>query len=110
MHFITFATPVLLLSSVLAGAAIERNNNLDYNDMDDQFNIFKDANSRFEGAICKSEITTKYFPTLVIPHNFRGGCVRCSSPFSLLFPSTLLLLFTTVFEVWLMHCDRLPRY
>jgi len=73
MHFITIAPVLILLSSALAGPVVERNN---YNDMDDSFNIFKDANSRFEGAICKSQITTKQFPSLVIPPNFRGGCVR----------------------------------
>jgi hypothetical protein len=87
MHFITLA-PVLLLSSALAGPTVERGN---YNDMDDNFNIFKDANSRFEGAICKSQITTKQFPSLVIPPNFRGGCVRCLSIPSLPFPFPLLV-------------------
>jgi len=76
MHLTTFATPLLLLCGAFAGAVTERNGNHDYNDFDDQYNIFKDANSRFEGAICKKQITTKYFPKLVIPHNFRGGCVR----------------------------------
>jgi len=75
MHFITFTTPLLLLSRALASAIIERNGN-DYNDLDDKFNIFKNANSRFQGAICKNEITTNKFPTLVVPPNFRGGCVR----------------------------------
>jgi len=73
MHFITLTVP-FLLSGALAGAIIERNGN--YNDMDDDFNIFKDSNSRWEGAICKSQITSKQFPSLVTPPNFRGGCVR----------------------------------
>ncbi|PMD50001.1 uncharacterized protein K444DRAFT_670503 [Hyaloscypha bicolor E] len=75
MHFITL-TPLLLLSGALTAAVVERNGDHDYNDMDDSFNIFKDSNSRWEGAICKSEITTKQFPTLTTPPNFRGGCVR----------------------------------
>jgi hypothetical protein len=54
--------------------------------MDDSFNIFKDSNSRWEGAICKSQITSKQFPSLVTPPNFRGGCVRCSSPFYFILP------------------------
>jgi hypothetical protein len=65
--------PALLAGAALTGAIVQKDN---YNDMDDRFNIFKDSNSRWEGAICKSEITTKQFPTLVTPHNFRGGCVR----------------------------------
>jgi len=68
----------LLLSALLAGptlaGAIAKKES--YNDMDDSFNIFKDSSQRWEGAICKSEITTKQFPTLVTPPNFRGGCVR----------------------------------
>jgi len=80
MLFITLSAPLSLLAGALAGTVIERDNN--YNDIDAEFNIFKDSNSRWEGAICKSEITTKQFPTLVTPPNFRGGCVRCSSPFS----------------------------
>ncbi|KAH9208236.1 hypothetical protein DL95DRAFT_480681 [Leptodontidium sp. 2 PMI_412] len=76
MHFITL-TPLLLLSGALAAAVVERNGDYDYyNDMDDNFNIFKDSNFRWEGAICKNEITTKQFPTLTTPPNFRGGCVR----------------------------------
>jgi hypothetical protein len=86
MLFITLSAPFFLLAGALAGAVIERDDN--YNDMDDKFNIFKDSNSRWEGAICKSQITTKQFPTLVTPPNFRGGCVRCSSP--LLSPQFLL--------------------
>ncbi|RFU25081.1 hypothetical protein B7463_g11262, partial [Scytalidium lignicola] len=75
MHLIAVFTNLLVLvSTSLAGLAVLRNDN--YNDMDESFNIFKDANSRFEGAICKSEITTKKFPSLVIPPHFRGGCVR----------------------------------
>jgi len=74
MHLTSLGLLFVLLCSAFAGPFIERNQ--PYNDMDDSFNIFKDADSRFEGAICKNEITTKQFPTLVIPHNFRGGCVR----------------------------------
>ena len=78
----------LLLSALLAGPsladAIAKKDN--YNDLDDSFNIFQDSSQRWEGAICKSEITTKQFPTLVTPPNFRGGCVRCIVP-SLLFCS-----------------------
>jgi len=83
MHFLTLITPFFLVAGTLAGAIVQRNGGNTYNDLDDSFNIFKDSNSRFEGAICKSEITTKQFPNLVIPPNFRGGCVRCSSLFPL---------------------------
>jgi hypothetical protein len=54
--------PALLAAPSLAGAIAKKNN---YNDLDDSFNIFKDSSQRWEGAICKSQITTKQFPTLV---------------------------------------------
>jgi hypothetical protein len=73
MLFIALSAPLFILAGALAGTVIERDDN--YNDIDAEFNIFKDPNSRWEGAICKSEITTKQFPTLVTPPNFRGGCV-----------------------------------
>lgn len=92
MHFITL-TPLLLLSGALAAAVVERNGDYDYyNDMDDNFNIFRDSNFRWEGAICKNEITTKQFPTLTTPPNFRGGCVRCKSFNSPLPPCSSILL------------------
>ena len=75
-------TPLFLISTSFAAVLDIRNDG--YNDLDPSFNIFKDSKSRFEGAICKSEITTKQFPNLVIPPNFRGGCVRCKSSHILL--------------------------
>lgn len=79
MHFVSIA--ILLacsISNALASVVDIRDGDHDNHDMDDSFNIFKDSNQRFEGAICKNQITTKKFPTLVVPPNFRGGCVRCS--------------------------------
>jgi hypothetical protein len=53
-----------------------------YNDMDNSFNIFEDSSLRFEGAICKHQITTRQFPTLQVPYGFEGGCVRCKFSFT----------------------------
>lgn len=78
MYLTTAITNLLVLASAsLAVPVTERDNH--YNDLDPSFNIFGDANSRYEGAICKNEITTREFPELVVPHNYRGGCVRCLS-------------------------------
>ena len=65
----SIAVAVLCASNTLAGNACD--------DHDDEKNLFKDANLRFQGAICKSEITVKEFPNLVVPSGFPGGCVRC---------------------------------
>ena len=75
MHSIStiIISSLLLISSTLAGPVEIRN----YNDMDGSFNIFKDANKRWQGAICKDQITTGRFPDLMTPPGFRGGCVRC---------------------------------
>ena len=75
MHFTSVAT--LALAATCLGSAIVGRDNSYYNDMDDSFNIFRNSAERFEGAICKDQITTRQFPTLQIPYGFRGGCVRC---------------------------------
>lgn len=75
MHFTPIAVVLALAASGLSNVLVPRDND-GYNDMDDSFNIFEDSSQRFEGAICKDQITTRQFPTLQIPHGFRGGCVR----------------------------------
>lgn len=77
MHFTPIAVVLALAASGTSSVVLPRDAN--YNDMDGSFNIFGDSSQRFEGAICKDQITTRQFPTLQIPYGFRGGCVRCTS-------------------------------
>jgi hypothetical protein len=78
----TLAVTLLALVATSLGSAIvardDRGHGNKYNDMDDSFDIFKDSAQRFEGAICKDQITTRQFPTLQVPKGFHGGCVRCT--------------------------------
>jgi len=61
---------VFLASTILAGPHVIRND-----DDDDDDDIFKNANERWEGAICKGKVTKHKFPNLVAPTD-DGGCVR----------------------------------
>jgi len=79
MHFTTSSilATFVLASAALAGPIAARNDKHEVNDhdMDDNFNIFKNSAERYEGAICKNEITTHRFPNLLVPDH-KSGCVR----------------------------------
>lgn len=83
MHFTTsLLATVLLASAAIASPVVARHKDqkgtstdMDGHDMDDSYNIFKNSNERYEGAICKDQITTSKFPDLMVP-NKQSGCVR----------------------------------
>jgi hypothetical protein len=93
MRFPPVITLLALAATGLGGVIVSRDDHghgNNYNDMDDSFNIFKDSAQRFEGAICKDQITTRQFPTLQVPYGFHGGCVRCTfSPLNLTQPHSI---------------------
>jgi len=75
MHFTatTILSTIFLTSAVLAGPLGTRD--MDANDLDDSYNIFKDSTKRYEGAICKNDITVERFQNLSVPSG-KSGCVR----------------------------------
>jgi len=63
---------VVFLSSAFASPlSVER----DSDDLDQKYNIFEDSSRRYDGAICKNDITVRRFPHLNVP-NGKSGCVR----------------------------------
>jgi len=72
MRFPALLAVILLASTTLAGPHFIRNSS---DDDDDAIRIFKHANDRWEGAICKGIVTKHKFPNLVAPTS-DGGCVR----------------------------------
>jgi len=85
MHFSGSTTVTILSTLLLASTAFASpiagktekgsSTDMDSSDMDDSYNIFKDSAKRFEGAICKNEITVSRFPALSVPDK-KSGCVR----------------------------------
>ncbi|KFY81247.1 hypothetical protein V500_11588 [Pseudogymnoascus sp. VKM F-4518 (FW-2643)] len=72
-------TAPLALAFAASTALASPSNSLHVGDSNDndhsQINIFKTANKRWDGAICKGKVTPATFPGLVTPSE-DGGCVR----------------------------------
>jgi len=69
-------TTILFTSTTLAGPFIaHQSRDMASDDMDDSFDIFQNSAERYEGAICKDQITTSRFHNLKVPDH-QSGCVR----------------------------------